>query len=104
LSQAQALLYHPDKNPVRFSNEQVVFEWKRRRFALYNCRGVLLLWWRGLALRSTSLTLISQSKEAQEEFKNISEAYEVLTDEKKKEMYDKYGEEGCVDECDRHKI
>lgn len=33
-------------------------------------------------------------KEAEEKFKEISEAYEVLMDDKKREIYNKYGEEG----------
>lgn len=34
------------------------------------------------------------NKEAEEHFKEAAEAYEVLTDAKKKETYDKYGEAG----------
>lgn len=34
------------------------------------------------------------STEAEKKFKEISEAYEVLSDDKKKQMYDRYGKEG----------
>lgn len=34
------------------------------------------------------------SEEAQEKFKDITHAYEILSDSEKKEIYDKYGEEG----------
>lgn len=36
----------------------------------------------------------NKAKGAEEKFKEIAESYEVLSDKKKREIYDKYGEEG----------
>ena len=36
----------------------------------------------------------NKSPGAEEKFKEIAEAYEILSDKKKREIYDKYGEEG----------
>ena len=38
------------------------------------------------------------SKEAEEQFKKISEAYSVLTDPNKRQIFDNYGEEGLKNE------
>lgn len=36
----------------------------------------------------------NKSPGAEEKFKEVAEAYEVLSDKKKRELYDKYGEDG----------
>ena len=46
----------------------------------------------------------NSSKEAEEKFKGISEAYAVLSDESKRAQYDQYGEEGFSREYSREDI
>lgn len=38
----------------------------------------------------------NKSPGAEEKFKEIAEAYDVLSDPKKKDIYDRYGEEGTI--------
>lgn len=40
----------------------------------------------------------NKSKEAENKFREIAEAYEVLSDEKKRKQYDRYGEEGMKEQ------
>ena len=42
----------------------------------------------------TIYTFQNKSAGAEEKFKEIAEAYDVLSDKKKRDVYDKYGEEG----------
>ena len=43
----------------------------------------------------------SDDPDAVEKFHNINDAYEVLTDEDKRDIYDKYGEEGLKNQAKR---
>ena len=38
--------------------------------------------------------LKTQAQGAEDKFKEVAEAYEVLSDKKKREIFDQYGEEG----------
>lgn len=41
----------------------------------------------------------NKSPEAEDKFKEIAEAYDVLSDAKKKDIYDRFGEEGNAAVC-----
>lgn len=41
----------------------------------------------------------NKSPGAEDTFKEIAEAYDVLSDAKKKDIYDRFGEEGDCDHC-----
>ena len=62
---------------------------------------VLLMWAikyidkKGIATLSVSFSLPqNKSPDADEKFKDIAYAYEVLSDKKKRDVYDRFGEEG----------
>lgn len=50
--------------------------------------------YRRLALKWHPDKNLERKEEAEKKFKEINEAYEVLSDEKKRKMYDQYGKEG----------
>ena len=50
--------------------------------------------YRGLAIKWHPDKNLDKKDEATEKFKEISEAYQILSDPQKREIYDKYGEEG----------
>ena len=41
---------------------------------------------------------VSKEKDAEEKYREIANAYEVLYDEEKRRVYDQYGEEGLKEE------
>ena len=47
---------------------------------------------------------INNKEEAEKKFKEISEAYSILSDEKKKKIYDTYGEEGIKNNYERTNV
>lgn len=47
-----------------------------------------------IALKYSPDTPKNSSPEAEEEFKDVTEAYEVLSNKDKRDIFDKYGEEG----------
>lgn len=46
----------------------------------------------------------NKSPGAEEKFKEVAEAYEVLSDKKKRELYDKYGEDGLKGSMNETKV
>lgn len=46
----------------------------------------------------------NKSPGAEEKFKEIAEAYDVLSDPKKKDIYDRYGEEGKISNSLNHRL
>lgn len=46
----------------------------------------------------------NKSPGAEEKFKEVAEAYDVLSDPKKKDVYDRYGEEGEVQQLDHFRV
>lgn len=71
-----AVKWHPDKHPDPTDKRKVI--------------RLLTVTLRGVCIYATTVDVFK----AEEMFKDIAEAYDVLSDKEKRDIYDVYGEEG----------
>ena len=81
-----AMKHHPDKNPDK--KEVIVIDMYLAKLCIFYLIVFLLS-------AISIIYIFSSSQESEKKFKEINEAYETLSDKRKREIYDLYGEDAA---------